>query len=142
MKEILTSVMDTVITGAISVMAAYIVYYVKQAVKKIKSEIAINADYRKKELFNVAADRVSNLAELTVAAIEQTTAGALRQAVKSGKADKQLLLDLGRDAVLQIKEQLTDEYKAVISEQCNDLDDYISNVVEAKVYELKQKQGA
>ncbi len=141
MKEIFAAVMDTVITGAISVAAAYTAYYVRQATLKIKTEIAAKVDENKQSLFNAAIDRVSSLAEMTVVAIEQTSAGALRQAVKNGKADRQLLLDLGSDAVLQIKEQLSDTYKSAIIEQCNDIDNYISNVVEVKVYELKQKQG-
>ena len=142
MKEAISLLMDSIVTGVISVAAAYGIYYIKQATQKIKAEIAAKSDCKQKELFDAAADRVNSLAEITVAAIEQTMAGALRQAVKEGKADRQLLLDLGTEAVLQVKEQLTDAYKNVIIAECGDVNTYISNAVEAKVYELKQKQGA
>ena len=142
MKEAIGLLLDTIATGIISVAAAYTAYYIRQTAQKVKREIAAKADEDKRELFNAAVDRVSSLAEMTVKAIEQTSAETLRQAVKDGKTDRQLLLDLGTDAVSQIKEQLTDVYKNAITEECGDLDIYISNAVEAKVYELKHKQGA
>lgn len=142
MEQAVNLLMDTIVTGVLSVAAAYAAYYINQAAKKVKAEIDLKANENQKEIFNAAVDRVNKLAEITVAAIEQTTAGTLRQAVKEGKVDRQQLLDLGRDAVLQIKELLSEEYKNTIIEQCGDLDTYISNAVEAKVYELKQMQGA
>ena len=141
MKESLNLLMETLATGIISIAAAYAAYYIRQATAKVKAEISAKADERQQVLFNTAVERVNSLAEMTVTAIEQTTAGALRQAVKNGETDRQLLLDLGYDAVLQIKEQLADEYKTVLIAQCGDIDTYISNAVEAKVYELKQKES-
>lgn len=138
MKEALGMITENIMTGALSIAAAYMAYFIRQAALKIKADIASRDDERQVRLFSAAADRVAYLAQITVTATEQTAAEALREAVKAGKADRQLLLDLGRDAVLQIKEQLSDEYKAVITMQCNDLDAYISNVVEDKVYALKK----
>lgn len=84
---------------------------------------------------------MENLARVTVGAIEQTTAKALREAVKDGKTDREELLTLSTKAFEEIKGKVGPEAQKVITQNLGSFDEYLSNLIEVKVLELKAETG-
>ena len=91
----------------IALAGAYAVYYIRLGAAKLKEQTAQIKDEAGRKVLEDALDDVVNLATVSVGAMEQTTAKALRDAVKSGKASREELLALGK--------QVFDEVKAALS---------------------------
>lgn len=96
-----------VVLAVIALAGAYAVYYIRLGAAKLKEQTAQIKDEAGRKVLEDALDDVVNLATVSVGAMEQTTAKALRDAVKSGKASREELLALGK--------QVFDEVKAAIS---------------------------
>jgi hypothetical protein len=137
MMEQVTQVLINVIIALIGLAGAYLVMYLKKLQAKVELQTVQIADENQKKLVNDALDRITDLAQKTVAQIEQTTAKDLRQAVADGKVDKSELEALGQQAVTEIYSQLSLDAKAVLSTEVNDIQAYILNTVESELLKLK-----
>lgn len=132
-SEILTSLA----MGAISLAAAYAVQYMKKMTAQAKEETKQIQNEEQRHLVQAALDRLDDVAEKTVTAIEQTTAKQLRAAVKEGTGSQAELEALAGEAMKQIVQTLEPEYLTLLSQTLGDIDTYLSNVVEAKVFKVK-----
>ena len=112
-------------------------FYINKATAKVKAQTARINDAASRTLLVNALEDVNELAGVTITAIEQTTAAALRQAVKDGTADRTELLALGKQAFNDIKAKVTPEAQAAITENLGSFDTYLTNMIEAKVLQLK-----
>jgi hypothetical protein len=88
-SPVLMSTLTTIIIAAIGLLGAYALSLIKQATEKIKAETNKINDETQRKLVQDALDRVSNLAQKTVQKIEQTSAAAVREAVKDGKVNRE-----------------------------------------------------
>lgn len=86
-----------------------------------------------------ALDDVVNLATVSVGAMEQTTAKALRDAVKSGKASREELLALGKQVFDEVKAAIAPEAQQVITENLGSFDKYLTAVIEDAVLRIKNE---
>ena len=119
----LSGALSDVLCLAILVGSAYAIYYLRLAAAKVLTK---------------ALDDVVNLATTAVEAMEQTTAKALREAVKAGTADREQLLALGKQVFDEVKGKIGPQAQEVITENLGSFDDYLKNVIEAAVLHLKQ----
>ena len=84
MDIIQSAAFEMLLNVALAVLAlagAYAVYYIRLGASKLKAQTAQIEDASTRKVLDV-----ENLATLSVSAMEQTTAKALREAVKGGKA--------------------------------------------------------
>ena len=88
-------------------------------------------------LDNALAD-VENLATKSVGAMEQTTAKALRDAVKSGAANREDLFALGKQVFNEVKAAIAPEAQKVITDNLGSFDDYLTKCIEDAVLKVKQ----
>lgn len=123
--------------GIISLLAAYGVAYIRKAVAKVSAQTALLADETARNLLDNALADVENLAVMTVGAFEQTTAQTLRDAVKLGKADREQLTELGRQAFEEIKAAIQPEAQKIIADNLGDFDEYLSKCIENAVRQVK-----
>lgn len=70
--------------------------------------------------------------------MEQTTARALRDLVKSGKADREELLALGKTVFDEVKSSVGPEAQRVITKNLGDFDAYLMKCIEDAVLRVKQ----
>jgi vacuolar-type H+-ATPase subunit H len=138
MSEALKEALTNIGIALLSLLSAYLVYYINKLVQKIKVETAKIEDEKQRKLVEDALNRVNDLAYKTVAQIEQTTAKSLRQLVKEGKADKEQLLALGKQAVDEVYAQLSVDTKKVLTDECLDVEKYIRDCVESYVLQIKE----
>lgn len=138
MSEALKEALTNIGIALLSLLSAYLVYYINKLVQKIKVETAKIEDEKQRKLVEDALNRVNDLAYKTVAQIEQTTAKSLRQLVKEGKADKEQLLALGKQAVDEVYAQLSVDTKKALTDECLDVEKYIRDCVESYVLQIKE----
>ena len=137
MDIIQSAAFEMLLNVALAVLAlagAYAVYYIRLGTSKLKAQTAQIEDASTRKVLDDALKDVENLATLSVSAMEQTTAKALREAVKGGKASREELVALGK--------QVFDEVKAqrVITKNLGSFDEYLTKYIEATVLEIKQNE--
>lgn len=144
MEAIQSMASEALVNGAVAViglLAAYGMYFINQAVGRLKAQTAqIQCVETRKLLENALAD-TETLATVAVGAMEQTSAKALREAVRAGSADREALLALGQRAFDDIKRKVTPEAQRVITKNLGSFDAYLSQLIETKVLELKSLTG-
>jgi ABC-type phosphonate transport system ATPase subunit len=133
-----TEVLVNLSLAVISLAGAYAVYYIRLGASKLKAQTAqIEDESARKVLDNALAD-VENLATKSVGAMEQTTAKALRDAVKSGAANREDLLALGKQVFNEVKAAIAPEAQKVITDNLGSFDDYLTKCIEDAVLKVKQ----
>lgn len=135
-----TEVLVNLSLAVISLAGAYAVYYIRLGASKLKAQTAqIEDESARKVLDNALAD-VENIATKSVGAMEQTTAKALRDAVKSGAANREDLLALGKQVFNEVKAAIAPEAQRVITKNLGSFDEYLTKCIEAAVLEIKQNE--
>ena len=126
-----------VVLAVIALAGAYAVYYIRLGAS-LKAQTARIADEAGRKALEDAISDVERLATLSVGATEQTTAKALREAVKSGNASREELAALGRRVFEEVKGSIAPEAQRVITENLGSFDRYLTNCIEDAVLKVKQ----
>lgn len=113
-------------------------YYILSHWEQFKARVAQLKDERARKLLEDALDDVVNLATVSVNAMEQTTARELREAVKTGKADREELIALGKKVFDEVKASVSPEAQRVITENLGSFDSYLTKCIEDAVLKVKQ----
>lgn len=121
-----------VVLAIIALAGAYGVYYIRLGAAKLKDEAG-------RKVLEDALDDVVNLAAVSVGAMEQTTAKALRDAVKNGTASREELLALGKQVFDEVKAAIAPEAQQVITDNLGSFDKYLTAVIEDAVLNIKNK---
>ena len=98
-----TELLVNVALAVLALAGAYAVYYIRLGTSKLKAQTAQIEDASTRKVLDDALEDVANLATLSVGAMEQTTAKALREAVKGGKASREELVALGKQVFDQLQ---------------------------------------
>lgn len=138
MEVILQETLQSLALAAVSLLGAYGMYYIQKAAARLKEQTRLLECEEQRALVEAALADAEKLATITVAAIEQTTAGTLRKLISEGKADRADLVKLGKAAALDVKKKLAPTAREVIEKQMGSFDEYINNLIEAKVLALKR----
>ena len=104
----------------------------------LKEQTAQIKDEAGRKVLEDALDYVVNLATVSVGAMEQTTAKALRDAVKSGKAKPEELAALGKQVFDEVKAAISPQAQQVITDNLGSFDKYLTAVIEDAVLKVKQ----
>ena len=142
MELITSAASDALVNVALAVITlagAYGVYYIRLGAAKLKEQTAQIKNEGGRKLLEDALDDVFNLATVSVGAMEQTTAKALRDAVKSGKADREELLALGKQVFDEVKAAVAPEAQQIITENLGSFDKYLTAVIEDAVLRIKNE---
>ena len=138
-QTLASEVLVNVALGVIALLGAYGVFYIQKAAAKVQMQTAQIKDTAARKLLEDALDDVENLAVISVGAMEQTTAKALRDAVKVGNGDRDKLVALGRQVFDEVKSAITPEAQAVITRNLGSFDAYLSKCIEDAVRRVKQE---
>lgn len=133
-----TEVLVNITLAVIALAGSFAVYYIRLGAAKLKAQTAQIADESARKVLDNALTDVANLATLSVNAMEQTTAKALREAVKSGTASREELVVLGKQVFTDIKNAIAPQTQKVITENLGSFDDYLTKCIEDAVLKVKQ----
>lgn len=136
------SLLETIVCAAVTALCSYALYGLKLLYTWGKSKLAQIGDADARRVLEAALEDVERLTDKTVATLEQTTAKALRQAIKDGKADEAELTALAGQALDEITAALKPEAIAAITANYGRAEEYIRKCVEAKVLEIKSRTAA
>ena len=142
MEIIQSAATELLVNVALAVLAlagAYAVYYIRLGASKLKAQTAQIEDASTRKVLDDALEDVANLATLSVGAMEQTTAKALRDAVKSGKASREELLALGKQVFDEVKAAISPQAQKVITDNLGSFDKYLTAVIEDAVLHIKNE---
>lgn len=141
--QIITSAVSTMLTNivlaVIALAGAYVVYYIRLAGAQVKAQTKYFEDTTARDLFENALNDVMHLATVSVNAMEQTTAQAVRDSVKAGVKDREELLELGRKVFWEVKAAITPEAQRVITENLGSFDTYLTKCIEDAVLKVKRE---
>lgn len=133
-----SNALANIVLAVIALAGAYAVYYIRLAGAQVKAQTKQIEDKTARELLENALDDVVNLATISVNAMEQTTAQAVRDKVKEGKADREELLELGRKVFREVKAAIAPEAQRVITQNLGSFDDYLTKCIEDAVLKVKR----
>jgi vacuolar-type H+-ATPase subunit H len=137
MEALIQKVLTDILLALITLGGAYAVLYINKLKAKADVEIAKIQDEKQRKLISDAFARCNDLVVKVVGFTEQTVAKELREMVKDGKINKEELMACGKNAVDEIYSQLSDETKALLELEVNDVYGYIMNAVETEVLKIK-----
>jgi Na+-transporting methylmalonyl-CoA/oxaloacetate decarboxylase gamma subunit len=137
LQTVFTEGVSTIMLALLGLLAAYATYGIRKFTAKVKMQTEQLKDEGARLLLNNALEDVEELTAVTVAAIEQTTAKSLREAVKAGKADREELLALASRAATEISAAVKPEAARLIQENFGSFKDYVAKLIEEKVLNLK-----
>ena len=127
-----------VVLAVIALAGAYAVHFIRMGTSALKAQTAKLEDEAARQVLDEAISDVTRLATLSVNAMEQTTAKALREAVKNGTASREELLALGKQVFDEVKAAVGPEAQKVITENLGSFDKYLTNCIEEAVLRVKQ----
>lgn len=131
-------VLANIILAVIVLVGAYAVYYIRLAGAQLKVQTKRIEDETARELLENALDDVVNLATISVNAMEQTTAKAIRDGIKAGLNNKEQLEILGKKVFCEVKAAIAPEAQRVITENLGSFDDYLTKCIEDAVLKVKR----
>lgn len=127
-----------IVLAVIALVGAYAVYFIRLGASKVKAQTSQLKDEAGRKLLENALNDVVNLATLSVGAMEQTTAKALREAVRSGTADREALVALSKQVFDEVKAAIAPEAQRVITDNLGSFDTYLTKCIEDAVLKVKQ----
>ncbi|WP_113671212.1 hypothetical protein [Vallitalea guaymasensis] len=137
-QETITNLGITIVIGIISLIGAYAVKFITQLTAKAKEQTTLIKNDNMTFLIREAMERINQVSKTVVTSIEQTTAKELREMVKDGEIEKEEIEKLGQKAFDEVVKVCNNE-KQYLSKWITNVDGYIQNVIEQKVFELKQE---
>lgn len=124
--------------AVIALVGAVVMYYIRLAASKVKAQLAQIQDEKGRKLLENALIDVTSLATLSVGAMEQTTAKALREAVRNGTASREELVALSKQVFDEVKGAIAPEAQRVITANLGSFDTYLTKCIEDAVLKVKQ----
>ena len=137
-QEQLIALLQTTILGVLNIGAGYLVYYIKQIADKAKIKNQENKNEKQKILIDNAIDRLDLLITKSVIATNETLGKAIKDGLADGKTNREELLALKDIVIEDVKAQLSQDSKDLISSEIEDLNAYISNSIEVALKSIKE----
>ena len=137
-QEQLIALLQTTILGILNIGAGYLVYYIKQIADKAKIKNQENQNEKQKILIDNAIDRLDLLITKSVIATNETLGKAIKDGLADGKTNREELLALKDIVIEDVKAQLSQDSKDLISSEIEDLNAYISNSIEVALKSIKE----
>lgn len=137
-QEQLIALLQTTILGILNIGAGFVVYYIKQMADKAKIKNQENKNEKQKILIDNAIDRLDLLITKSVIATNETLGKAIKDGLADGKTNREELLALKDIVIEDVKAQLSQDSKDLISSEIEDLNAYISNSIEVALKSIKE----
>lgn len=141
MHEFVSQILVDILIALIGLAASYLIFVINKAKQRLEVETEKLKDEKQRALVKDALEQLNIITAKTVTKIEQTAAKALRETVKDGKTDKSELLALADQAYWEIINTMKPEYMGLLQKELGDLQKYIKDTIEEKVFELKTLGG-
>ena len=137
LKDTVIQLLGIIIGGCLAVVSAYAGLLIARATQKIKLEIERLNDETQKEILNDALDRVDNLLQTNIIAMENTVKKDMLAAIEDGKVEKAELKTLANNVKNNVLKQLGDDSLAVLNDSLGDVNGYLEVKIEEILAQIK-----
>lgn len=135
--DVFTAVAVTVVLCLVNEGLKQLQTFVTGWLEKIRDEAEKQDSEVGLKLIDMAKNLVNSTVYNSVAAMEQTKAKDIREAVKKGLKDRRELEILAQDVLYGIKEQLAPDIIEIMEGYVTDLDKYLQEQIEASLLSVK-----
>lgn len=125
--------------GIISLAIGYFTYFLSKYLENVKIQTIIMREKRERMLYENATKDLDNIILKIVQMTEQVIVKALKENSSDGKLKYNDIEKINNNTFNYVLENLSEENKNILKEHIRDIDTYIKNSIEAKVYEMKNK---
>lgn len=137
LKDTIIQLLGIIIGGGLAVASAYTGLLVARATQKIKLEIEKLNDETQKKILNDTLDRVDNLLQTNIIAMENTVKKDMLVAIADGKIEKTELKTLADNVKNNVLKQLGDDSLAVLNNSLGDVNGYLEVKIEEILAQVK-----
>ena len=141
MQDIINSIVQTIIGGALSIASVYISIYVAKAIEVSKIKASLIKNEEAKAIINSTIDRVDDLIATNIISVENTLKPQILEAIKDGKVDNSELEGLSIVVKKNVLKQMSEDTCGVLNATLSDVHGYIENRIERILAELKDAKG-
>ena len=137
LKDTVIQLLGIVIGGCLAVASAYTGLLVARATQKIKLEIERLNDETQKRILNDTLDRVDNLLQTNIIAMENTVKKDMLVAIEDGKVEKAELKTLADNVKNNVLKQLGNDSLEVLNNSLGDVNGYLEVKIEEILAQIK-----
>ena len=137
LKDTVVQLLGVIIGGCLAIVTAYAGLLIARATQKIKLEIERLNDETQKKILNDTLDRVDNLLQTNIIAMENTVKKDMLVAIEDGKVEKAELKTLADNVKNNVLKQLGNDSLAVLNDSLGDVNGYLEVKIEEILAQIK-----
>ena len=137
LKDTVIQLLGIIIGGCLAVASAYCGLLVARATQKIKLEIERLNDETQKRILNDTLDRVDDLLQTNIIAMENTVKKDMLVAIADGKIEKDELKSLADNVKNNVLKQLGNDSLEVLNNSLGDVNGYLEVKIEEILAQIK-----
>ena len=137
LKDTIIQLLGIIIGGCLAVTSAYAGLLVARATQKIKLEIERLNDETQKRILNDTLDRVDDLLQTNIIAMENTVKKDMLAAIEDGKVEKAELKTLADNVKNNVLKQLGNDSLEVLNNSLGDVNGYLEVKIEEILAQIK-----
>lgn len=137
LKDTVIQLLGIIIGGCLAVASAYCGLLVARATQKIKLEIERLNDETQKRILNDTLDRVDDLLQTNIIAMENTVKKDMLAAIEDGKVEKAELKTLADNVKNNVLKQLGNDSLEVLNNSLGDVNGYLEVKIEEILAQIK-----
>lgn len=137
LKDTVIQLLGIIIGGCLAVVSAYAGLLVARATQKVKLEIERLNDETQKRILNDTLDRVNNLLQTNIIAMENTVKKDMLVAIEDGKVEKAELKTLADNVKNNVLKQLGNDSLEVLNNSLGDVNGYLEVKIEEILAQIK-----
>lgn len=131
------SLLVTILTGAASLVSAYILLYLRKASSRLEAETAKISNEMERDLVQGALSDINELIYQTVYAAQTTIVEGLKNQSSDNKLTKEDAMIIASDVKTKVLDQLTDDVKQLVDKNIIDIDSYVKDRIEVELTRVK-----
>ena len=137
LKDTVVQLLGVIIGGCLAIVTAYAGLLIARATQKIKLEIERLNDETQKKILNDTLDRVDNLLQTNIIAMENTVKKDMLVAIEDGKVEKAELKTLADNVKNNVLKQLGNDSLEVLNNSVGDVNGYLEVKIEEILAQIK-----
>ena len=137
LKDTVIQLLGIIIGGCLAVASAYGSLLIARATQKIKLEIEKLNDETQKKILDDTLDRVNNLLQTNIIAMENTVKKDMLASIADGKIEKDELKTLADNVKNNVLKQLGNDSLAVLNNSLGDVNGYLEVKIEEILAQIK-----
>ena len=137
LKDTVIQLLGIIIGGCLAVASAYGSLLIARATQKIKLEIEKLNDETQKKILDDTLDRVNNLLQTNIVAMENTVKKDMLASIADGKIEKVELKTLANNVKNNVLKQLGNDSLEVLNNSLGDVNGYLEVKIEEILAQIK-----